>query len=414
MTMFIKRERLESLLDELADLYNWEDVFQAWKKELYNNGISLGSLFTEMDIYDPEYPTEREPALTWLSKETPIVNKQTEVQRHFYHFPGTYGPINEGILKGENQTLTYLLEDKDNIENIAAILISASIFPHVANSRRYYYPDDWPDRYFVEKICRKIVSQWNSGSYRPWHYLCTDVLPTFYRFSDEDCKAETLLEFISYIAEGHAALFHQYRLVIVNYVPKPNPFIQKILLEEKRQQEEKMQLEQKRREEEKLKKEEQQKQIASLLGDPKRKEPSLNSWPVTDEELQKLIWMMPTRDLAKIVGYSDVAITKRCKKKGIPKPPVGFWAKVEAGKIPHPEGVPIEQKSTIDRQKLLSAVWSMSTIKVAQLYGVSDSTIGEWCKELGIPKPPVGFWAKVDAGKIPHPNGNPVVEQHQK
>lgn len=63
-------------------------------------------------------------------------------------------------------------------------------------------------------------------------------------------------------------------------------------------------------------------------------------WPVSNEELAKLVWTMPTVEVAKLFGVSDVAIAKRCKKYGIPKPPKGFWAKVNAGKIPHPRGVP--------------------------------------------------------------------------
>lgn len=49
---------------------------------------------------------------------------------------------------------------------------------------------------------------------------------------------------------------------------------------------------------------------------------------VSAEELFKLVWEMPTVRVAKMFGVSDTAVTKRCKKLGVRKPPVGYWAKV--------------------------------------------------------------------------------------
>ena len=52
---------------------------------------------------------------------------------------------------------------------------------------------------------------------------------------------------------------------------------------------------------------------------------------VTREELHKLVWSIPTLKVADLLGVSDVAIAKRCKKLSITKPPRGYWRKVEAG-----------------------------------------------------------------------------------
>lgn len=54
---------------------------------------------------------------------------------------------------------------------------------------------------------------------------------------------------------------------------------------------------------------------------------------VSKEDLEMMVWSMPTTHVAKIFGVSDKAISKRCKKLGITKPPPGFWAKVNAGLI---------------------------------------------------------------------------------
>jgi hypothetical protein len=45
------------------------------------------------------------------------------------------------------------------------------------------------------------------------------------------------------------------------------------------------------------------------------------------DELEKMIWEIPTSQLAHQLGVSDVAISKWCKSYGISKPPRGYWAK---------------------------------------------------------------------------------------
>jgi len=52
-----------------------------------------------------------------------------------------------------------------------------------------------------------------------------------------------------------------------------------------------------------------------------------------------------------------------------------------------------------DREKLYMEVWSEPTQKVAQRYGISDVALSKVCKQLHVPKPPRGYWAKRDAGR---------------
>ena len=54
---------------------------------------------------------------------------------------------------------------------------------------------------------------------------------------------------------------------------------------------------------------------------------------IAPQDLHALVWSMPTTEVAKLLGVSDVAVAKRCKKYGMDKPPRGYWAKVRAGKI---------------------------------------------------------------------------------
>ena len=53
---------------------------------------------------------------------------------------------------------------------------------------------------------------------------------------------------------------------------------------------------------------------------------------ITRQELYELIWSKPMTKVAKDFDVSDVWISKVCKQADIPRPPVGYWQKLEAGK----------------------------------------------------------------------------------
>lgn len=45
------------------------------------------------------------------------------------------------------------------------------------------------------------------------------------------------------------------------------------------------------------------------------------------EELKKLVWSKPLRDVAKELGVSDVAVKKACIRLNVDTPPRGYWIK---------------------------------------------------------------------------------------
>lgn len=57
------------------------------------------------------------------------------------------------------------------------------------------------------------------------------------------------------------------------------------------------------------------------------------------EELYELVWNTPMVKLAKSLGLSDQGLAKKCKKHNIPRPPQGYWVKLEFGK--HIEKTPL-------------------------------------------------------------------------
>lgn len=57
--------------------------------------------------------------------------------------------------------------------------------------------------------------------------------------------------------------------------------------------------------------------------------PSLIRWP-DRAELAELVWKFPRSTLATMLGVSDVAIAKHCRKEAIPQPCRGYWARQAA------------------------------------------------------------------------------------
>jgi hypothetical protein len=61
---------------------------------------------------------------------------------------------------------------------------------------------------------------------------------------------------------------------------------------------------------------------------------------ISRKDLYDLVWSKPASALAEEFGVSDVAIAKRCKKLGVPRPFRGYWAKIESGKKPRKPPLP--------------------------------------------------------------------------
>ena len=61
---------------------------------------------------------------------------------------------------------------------------------------------------------------------------------------------------------------------------------------------------------------------------------------ISREELERLVWSMPSTEVAARYGVSDRAVGKRCQQLGIQKPARGYWARVRAGLEAHPGGEP--------------------------------------------------------------------------
>lgn len=60
----------------------------------------------------------------------------------------------------------------------------------------------------------------------------------------------------------------------------------------------------------------------------------------------------------------------------------------------------MERRETkITREALYERVWSTPMLKLAEEFGVSDVAVAKLCKRLNVPRPGVGYWAKLAHGK---------------
>jgi hypothetical protein len=58
--------------------------------------------------------------------------------------------------------------------------------------------------------------------------------------------------------------------------------------------------------------------------------PTKIEWP-GKEGIHRLVWSTPTQQVGTTLGVTDSAIGKYCKRFGVPKPPKGWWTKLNNG-----------------------------------------------------------------------------------
>lgn len=73
-----------------------------------------------------------------------------------------------------------------------------------------------------------------------------------------------------------------------------------------------------------------QKRVIEKTSTPKL---AKSNWYPTNQELFEAVWNRSVLDLSRSFGVTSNAIKNRCKRRGIPVPPPGYWAKLKHGKI---------------------------------------------------------------------------------
>ncbi len=83
------------------------------------------------------------------------------------------------------------------------------------------------------------------------------------------------------------------------------------------------------------------------------------------QQLFTLVWERPASEVARVLGISDVALGKRCKRLQVPKPPRGYWAKVASGVIPKRPALPAYREAL--RKRLLRQARPERQVRMSDL-----------------------------------------------
>jgi hypothetical protein len=62
---------------------------------------------------------------------------------------------------------------------------------------------------------------------------------------------------------------------------------------------------------------------------------------------------------------------------------------------------PEENAASLTREQLYDLVWKEPMLRVGERLGVSSSNMARLCTELRVPRPPRGYWSKLEFGKAP-------------
>lgn len=98
-----------------------------------------------------------------------------------------------------------------------------------------------------------------------------------------------------------------------------------------------------------------------------------NTITLTRKELYSKVWTTPVLKLAKEFNLSDVGLAKICKKHDIPKPGLGYWAKLEHGKhvekrpLPSPQNNPDITIDTSGKYQNYFPITKMTPEKAAKI-----------------------------------------------
>lgn len=65
------------------------------------------------------------------------------------------------------------------------------------------------------------------------------------------------------------------------------------------------------------------------------------------------------------------------------------------------EGIHAILGDPLSRAELYELVWREPMLRIAERFGVSSSYMARVCTELRVPRPPRGYWAKLEVGKAP-------------
>jgi hypothetical protein len=137
------------------------------------------------------------------------------------------------------------------------------------------------------------------------------------------------------------------------------------------------------------------------------------------ERLYRDVWEYPATLLAKKYGVSLPTFLKRCDLLDVPRPPVGYWSMLSAGRAPAATPLPppgkaaqevmladsflfvgrtrglsgMERLQSFDKLQLTRLLWSEPQGHIRARLVVSRPALDARCQELNVRRPPRGWWS---------------------
>ena len=345
----------------------WKRYVDAWQRALRQAGFDPAHIVADKhiqrrpDLPDdhpqnnpyPDPPIHRELCEWWPADPAEQLRKHVEAQWHFVQFPGTSAPVTslDGDIMAHRDTAAALRRAAGDPERICALMLNALLHD---NAR---YPDERTVPYRLAKNFRSLIpARLRSGLIR-YHHQSPGGMPT--PTYDKETEHGTLIDWPVNPGITNRTPIAEAAQVLIDYQVEILQCEQPVLLAFDGQYDPTVRAEVARlAEQARIRKADDDAWAAEWArqreedDEARRREeaeldaahPRWREWPHIDRaELTRRVWKKPTRELAQDFGVSDVAIAKKCRHLGVIKPPRGFWAKVRAGKLPHPQGRPTDR-----------------------------------------------------------------------
>ena len=395
-----QRQRRDEVRKKVAEenLSQWSDVVALWKSKLKRFGINLEKVFKKVKVdalpYDNEAVgwfrrIEGKELFWWIKKEFKEEKKEAKLRfsNNLEHSDTLQFREKYEFLKGQKKFLAYLWQYRKDEEKLCALMIWGSLFPYVGTSRKYpFFPLKNASKIqILSERCWDVLFETKSSARELNDYNFTDILPyTDFQESYEDFKrAGSFREIIRCAAEEHISIFHEWIAVHLVRDSKSNPAILKIVKNRKRRA--------------KIEKVERKKKEHEDLLEKKKKHPRFGEWDkISHDEFVKKYLDKSVDEIMQEFGASEWHVKNKLQAS----------RELHEKRTIHPKW---DLWDGVKKEELLKLVWSKPTKVLAKEFGISDVAISKKCKKLRIKKPPRGFWAKVEAGHLPHPKGNPLV-----
>lgn len=341
----------------------WPDIYSAWLEGYSGDGEPIFPIFEEVraDAVDDNGKSTGYRQchglwrLDWVERNE-LMNlriKHFRCLRGDGHFETVYV---EQATRGRSQLLDLLLEAKDSLEDTAIALLMATVFMSTNLGRYSFHGRDWYKAAWM--LSDGLEAHLGYGPRAVWHFSCTNLFPQIEADFVGPAAKENPLALAKAYGAYHRELLRE-QVPYAKLIGMGGPTQDIIDAANAQREAERIAREPilQRKALEQAEQERKAQDIAQARSTALARLSKINMPPpvqsnlatMSKEDLSKAVWSMTTQTLAGLLGCSDVAIHKRCRRLEIKTPPRGFWQRVAAGQIPHPQGI---EPETDVRRKL--------------------------------------------------------------